>query len=77
MTFLGREEACEIVVAQEGCTSNSVSKKTHYLVVGEEALRAFKRNREKTGKLARAVEIQEAGGFVQIIGAPDFLKMIR
>jgi DNA polymerase-3 subunit epsilon len=77
MTFLGRDESCHIVAAQGGMASNSVSKKTDYLVVGEEVLGAFKRKGETTGKLARAVAIQEAGGSIQIIGAPEFLNMIR
>jgi DNA polymerase-3 subunit epsilon len=77
MTFLGREVACDIVAAQGGTARNSVSKKTDYLVVGEEVLGAFKRMGETTGKLARAVAIREAGGSIQIIGAPEFLNMIR
>jgi len=77
LRFLDRSEASEIVTAQGGMASNSVSKKTDYLVVGEEVLGAFKRKGETTGKLARAVAIQEAGGSIQIIGAPEFLNMIR
>jgi DNA polymerase-3 subunit epsilon len=77
MEFLGRDAACEIVEAQGGRVSNSVSKKTNYLVVGDEVFNAFKRNGQTTGKLARALEIQEAGGSIQIIGATEFLNMIR
>jgi len=77
MTFLGRHRACEIVKAQGGRVGNSVSKKTNYLVVGDEVFNAFKRNGKTTGKLARASEIKEAGGSIQIIGATEFLNMIR
>lgn len=77
LTFLGREEAERIVVIQGGKTSNSVSKKTDYLVVGEEAFEAFETGGKTTGKLARAVSVRDAGGSIQIIAASDFLDMIR
>ena len=77
LTFLGRKEASKTVAAHGGEISNSVSWKTDYLIVGEKAFDAFDRSGKTTGKLARAVAAQEAGAPLQIIGASEFLNMIR
>jgi NAD-dependent DNA ligase len=77
LTFLGRDEAERIVASQGGRTSSYVSKKTDYLVVGEEAFEAFTISGETTGKLAKAVSVRDAGGSIHIIAASDFLDMIR
>jgi len=76
LIFLDRSEAIRIVAAQGGKTSDYVSKKTDYLVVGKEAFDAFKARGETTGKLARGVEIRETGGSIKIIDASTFLQMI-
>jgi DNA polymerase-3 subunit epsilon len=77
LAFLSRDLASQVVAAQGGAPSNSVSKKTDYLVVGEEVYQAYSAGGEITGKLARAVEINDAGGLIQIIGPSEFLRMIR
>ena len=77
LTFLGRNEASEIVAAQRGKTRTSVSRKTDYLVVGEEVFDTFKSKGETTGKLARAVAVREAGAPLQIISACEFLNIIQ
>lgn len=74
LTSLGRAQATHLVEAQSGRVGNSVSSKTDYLVVG---VGAFKRNGEPTAKLAGAMDIQHAGGSIQIIDEAEFLQMLR
>ena len=77
LTFLSRDEASELVAAQGGKVSNSVSKKTDYLVVGDEVLKDFQFKGKTTAKLAKAVEIIKADGSIQVIGASEFLTRIK
>jgi len=77
MAFLDRAEASQIVAQQGGKATGSVSKKTNIVVVGDEVLDLYKRSGKTTGKLAKAVELQESGTPIRIITESEFLEMIE
>lgn len=76
LMFLNRAEAQEIVESQGGKATSSVSKKTSFVVVGDEVFDRYKRSGKTTGKLAKAVELQGAGMAIRIISESEFLDMI-
>ncbi len=75
LSFLTRAEATHIVEAHGGKASGSVSSKTNFVVVGENALAAWDRGGKATGKLAAALEMRDAGAKITIIREPDFLRL--
>jgi DNA polymerase-3 subunit epsilon len=77
MAFLDRAEASQIVAQQGGKATGSVSKKTNIVVVGDEVLDLYKRSGKTTGKLAKAVELQESGAPIRIVSESEFLEMIE
>ena len=74
--FLKRADAQQIVEAQGGTVKNSVSKKTDFLVVSDEVLDRYTESEQTTGKLAKASDIRNRGGSIQIIRASEFRKLI-
>lgn len=76
LVYLAREDAESLVKKQGGRPCGSVSKKTDYVVVGNEVLAAYKESGATTRKLARAVELQKNGGKPEIINESEFLKII-
>jgi len=73
---LTREEAKAIVETQGGKASGSVSRRTDFVVAGDAVLSAYKRSGYTTGKLARAVGLQQNGEKLKIIGESEFLEMV-
>lgn len=77
MAFLDRAEASQIVAQQGGKATGSVSKKTNIVVVGDKVLDLYKRSGKTTGKLAKALELQESGAPIRIVSESEFLEMIK
>jgi len=75
LSFLTRSEAIRIVELRGAKATNSVSKNTTYVVVGDDAWMAYKRNGKPTGKLAKALELQQAGAQLKIIREEEFLVL--
>ena len=76
LAYLDRAEAEAIVEQQGGRSTGSVSKKPDIVVVGDEVLDTFKRSGTTTGKLAKAVALQDQGVPISIRGESEFLNMI-
>lgn len=74
---LGREEAAQLVVNNGGQCTDSVSKKTHIVVVGELDPRVFAEGKDRTSKLEKAETLASAGHDIEIIGEEHFLRMIE
>ncbi len=71
-----REEAQNAVVMRGGIISNSVSKKTDYLICGIQDLRATKGN-PKSSKQLKAEALIEKGVPIAIISEEAYLKLLN
>ena len=72
---LSRNEAAQLVVDAGGRAMTSVSKKTDFLVFGEQDFSKFV-DGEMSAKTRQTVELAEAGHPIQIISEADFMEMI-
>ena len=72
---MSRNEAAQFVVDAGGRAMTSVSKKTDYLVFGEQDFSKFV-NGEMSAKTRQAVELAEAGHSIEIISEADFMELI-
>ncbi|HKB35277.1 MAG TPA: BRCT domain-containing protein, partial [Gemmataceae bacterium] len=75
MATMGRKEAEGKVKAAGGTASTTVTKKLHYLVIGDEGSPLLGEGK-KSDKHIKAEEINEAGGNIQIISETAFLRML-
>lgn len=77
LDYISREEAIETVERQGGKVTNSVSKKTNYIVVGAEELRRYKdTGLLATNKFKKAVEQKDDGIEIKILNENEFIEMI-
>ena len=72
---MSRNEAAQLVVDAGGRAMTSVSKKTDFLVFGEQDFSKFV-DGEMSAKTRRTVELAEAGHPIEIISEADFMEMI-
>ncbi len=72
---LTRAEAAQIVVNAGGRASNSVSKKVDYLILGMQDARKVT-DGSHSGKMLKAVELQQAGAPIELLSEDDFLRML-
>ena len=72
---MSRNEAAQLVVDAGGRAMTSVSKKTDFLVFGEQAFSKFV-DGEMSAKTHQTVELAEAGHPIEIISEADFMGMI-
>jgi DNA polymerase-3 subunit epsilon len=72
---MGRTQA-QLLAAALGCApSNTVSRKTTILVVGDQDISRLG-GKEKSSKHLKAEELNEAGQEIRIVGESDFLAMV-
>lgn len=74
---MGREEAAQCVVNYGGRCTDSVSKKTNIVVIGELDPRTFAEGMSTTGKAAMAESLASDGHDIEILSEDDFLRMIE
>jgi DNA polymerase-3 subunit epsilon len=77
LTYVARGDAEVLVQSFGGRVASSVSKKVHYVVVGNEVLAKFQRTGATTGKLSRALSLQEAGVSIQLLRESDFIRLLE
>lgn len=70
-----RKFAMQKVVDVGGIVSNSLTKKTNYLVMGIQDLRQLN-GKEKSSKLIKAETLISKGSDLEVIGEDDFLQLI-
>lgn len=70
-----RREAAQAVVNAGGLCTNSVSRRTHYLVFGDQDFSRFV-DGERSTKTRRAQELVSEGHAVEVISERDFLAML-
>src|SRR5262249_28337975 len=75
LATMGRKEAEGKVKAAGGVASSSVTKKLHYLVIGDEGSPLLGQGK-KSDKHTKAEELNEAGANIQIISETSFLRML-
>ncbi|OHB72833.1 MAG: hypothetical protein A2V70_01405 [Planctomycetes bacterium RBG_13_63_9] len=73
LVSMDRNEAMQRLAHVGGMPGDSVTKKTHYLVVGGRYFDVFS---HKTEKLQRALSLIAEGSDLEVIGEDDFLKML-
>mgnify|MGYP002628455935 CR=1 FL=1 len=76
LTSMNRTEAFMRLMDFGGEPETNVTKKTNYLVLGEQDLWKFRPGSEVSSKMQRAIELAEAGQDIEIIGEQDFLKLL-
>jgi len=76
LTSMNRTEAFMRLMDFGGDPETNVTRKTNYLVLGEQDLWKFKPGSEVSSKMQKAIELAEAGQDIEIIGEQDFLKLL-
>ena len=76
LTSMNRTEAFMRLMDYGGDPETNVTKKTNYLVLGEQDLWKFKPGSEVSSKMQKAIDLAEAGQDIEIIGEQDFLKLL-
>jgi DNA polymerase-3 subunit epsilon len=76
LTSMNRTEAFMRLMDFGGDPETNVTKKTNYLVLGEQDLWKFRPGSEVSSKMQKAIELAEAGQDIEIIGEQDFLKLL-
>ena len=76
LTSMNRTEAFMRLMDFGGDPETGVTKKTNYLVLGEQDLWKFKPGSEVSSKTQKAIELAETGQDIEIIGEQDFLKLL-
>lgn len=72
---MDRMAACQKVADLGGINGNSVTKKTNYLVVGDQDPKLL-RGHTKSSKQIKAEQLAEQGQNIQIITETEFLKLL-
>ncbi|MFT8871264.1 MAG: exonuclease domain-containing protein [Sporolactobacillus sp.] len=72
---MDRREACQKVADLGGINGNNVTKKTNFLVIGDQDA-GLLQGHAKSSKLRRAEQLVSEGQPIQIIFESDFLKLI-
>ena len=76
LASMNRTEAFMRLMDFGGEPETNVTKKTNYLVLGEQDLWKFRPGSEVSSKMQKAIELAEAGQDIEIIGEQDFLKLL-
>lgn len=76
LTMFTRHEAHRVVELFGGKHSESVSKKTDYLVTGVQDLSRLVSGSNESSKLRRARELREDGANIRIITDTDFMELV-
>lgn len=75
LAFLTRFQARRLVENQGGKVTGSVSGKTDYVVVGADVWTEYQRSGKTTGKLGRALEVQNRTTTMKIVGEREFVAL--
>ncbi len=76
LSSMSRPEAQKIIADIGGINSNSVSKKTNFLIVGQQDYRIVGDD-GMSNKQERALQLKEQGIEIEILSEEDFLKSIN
>ncbi len=77
LLYLSRDDAENCVRRFGGVVSNSVSRKTSYVVVGDDVLNRFEKSGDTTGKLRKAIELRQAGSGIEILSECEFFDLFQ
>ena len=73
---MGRKDAMQAVVDKGGDVETGVTKRTCYLVVGDQDYRQFAEGCTKSSKMRKAEALLADGQDIEIIAEEDFLQML-
>lgn len=76
LSSMNRTEAFMRLMDLGSEPESSVTKKTNFLVTGEQDLWKFKPGSEVSSKMQKAIDLSSAGQDIEIIGEADFLKLL-
>jgi DNA polymerase-3 subunit epsilon len=76
LQMFSRRDALNIVEQFGGIPSETVSKKTSYLIIGEQDVRMLAKGETESSKLRKAKTLRESGCDIKIISESDFSEMI-
>jgi len=76
LTSMTRSEAWESVAAFGGTPLSGVSKKTHFLVFGEQEAAFLRPGATMSSKFEKAIELRAKGVDIEVISENDFLSML-
>jgi DNA polymerase-3 subunit epsilon len=76
LDLFGRSDAERVVSLFGGNSNNSVSKKTHYLVIGVLDVRTLAAGQTESGKIQKVRALKEKGFEIRIISEADFAELI-
>lgn len=71
-----RKDAFRIIEQFGGCPSESITKKTSYLITGNQDVRMLASGTAESSKLQKAKKLRENGCDLRIISESDFTEMI-
>tara|TARA_Y100001934_G_C12300359_1_gene749574 strand:+ start:164 stop:1129 length:966 start_codon:yes stop_codon:yes gene_type:complete len=77
---LSRKEAMQLVVDVGGDLGNSkagsVTKKTNYLVVGNQDIRVMREGHKQSKKYDKAVRLKQGGADIELLSEDEFIEML-
>jgi DNA polymerase-3 subunit epsilon len=76
LTSMNRTEAFMRLIDLGSEPESSVTKKTNFLVAGEQDLWKFRPGSEVSSKMQKAIDLSGKGQDIEIIGESDFLKLL-
>jgi len=76
METMTRREAFQAIASVGAVPGNSVTKKTNFLVVGDQDIRRLASGESVSSKHRKATEMRDAGHDIQIVGESDFLRLL-
>jgi len=76
LSSMNRTEAFMRLLDLGAEPETSVTKKTNYLVTGDQDVWKFRPGSEVSSKMQKAIDLSSAGQEIEIVGESDFLKLL-
>ena len=73
---MSRRDAMQLVVDVGGRPGNGVTKRTHFLVLGQQDFRTFAAGHTKSSKHRKAEALKAAGHDIELLSEQDFLEIL-
>ena len=76
ITELEAQNAMQFCCRCRGQVENNVTKKTNFLVLGEQDFRKFAEGHTKSSKLRKAETVKQEGQDIELLSERDYLEML-